>query len=217
MKIIWVVIILMVAVRLQAQNRIYGLVKDSLNTPIPFASVYLAKTTYGTIANENGNYNLTVPTEGTYELIVSSIGYLSNSQIIKLTGQDQQLNVRLAERPILIKEVTVKEKDKNRPQNYELFLKCFMGISQFSPFTTIENSKDLIVYRDSENKYLIAWSTKPLVITNSALGYKIIYDLKYFRYELSGKHLRFSGDYYFIDISNHKRANSRIVRRQKIT
>lgn len=204
------------SVNLQAQTTLTGLVTDSLNQPIPYASVYLAKTTFGTMTNEKGAYSLSAPAEGTYELTASYIGYESQSQLIKLNASDKPINFRLRERPILIKEVTVKEKDKNRPQNYALFQKCFIGKSTYSPYCTIENSKDLIVYRDSENKNLIAYSIRPLIITNSALGYKIFYDLRYFRYDLQNEHLRFAGYYYFKDISNQKRANSRTMRNRLI-
>lgn len=207
---------LILSVNLQAQVSLTGMVTDSLHVPIPYASVFLAKTTYGTITNEKGAYNLVIPKEGTYELIVSCLGYQSLSQKIKLNGENKQMDFWLTERPIVIKEIIVKEKDKNRPQNYAKFLRCFIGMSTNSPYCTIENSKDLVVYRDSEEKNLIAYSKKPLVITNSALGYKIIYDLKSFRYEQSKGHLQFSGNYYFIDISNQKRANSRTNRNRLI-
>ena len=211
--IVWWVIL---SATLQAQTTLSGMVTDSLNIPIPYASVYLAKTTYGNITTEKGTYSLTIPEEGTYELVASSIGYESETRRIKLKGQQMQINFSLKERPILIKEVTVKDKDKNRPQNYEKFLRCFIGMSAHSPYCTIDNPKDLVVYRDSEEKNLIAYSKQPLIITNSALGYKIMYDLKYFKHEPSNGHLQFSGHYYFIDISNQKRANSRINRNRLI-
>lgn len=204
------------SVNLQAQTTLRGFVTDSLNRPVPYASVYLAKSTFGTTANEKGQYSLSIHLQGTYELIASCMGYESQSQQIKLNGQEKHIDFRLKERPILMKEVTVKDKDKKRPENYALFLKCFIGKSTYAPYCTIENSKDLIVYRDTEEKNLIAYSKKPLIITNSALGYKIIYDLKYFKYENISKHLQFSGNYYYIDISNQKRPNSRTNRNRLI-
>lgn len=205
-----------ISLHLKGQTIVTGTVTDSLNIPVPYASVYLAKTTFGTIASEKGTYSLSAPSEGTYELIASCMGYETQSRLAKLKGQEKHIDFRLNERPIIIKEVIVKDKDKNRQQNYAKFLRCFIGMSIHSPYCTIENSKDLIVYRDSEEQNLIAYSKKPLIITNSALGYKILYDLKYFKYEQSSGHLQFSGNYYFIDISNQKRANSRTNRNRLI-
>jgi hypothetical protein len=102
----------------------------------------------------------------------------------------------------------VKGKDGNRRENYELFKKCFIGETANAPYCTIQNAKELIVYRKSNDSNLVAYSVKPLIIKNSAFGYEIVYDLKTFHYNLHTKHLRFSGDYYFQDISNHKRKNS---------
>jgi hypothetical protein len=145
-------------------------------------------------------------------LIASCVGYKSHSQIITPESGNQKINFKLSKRTFLISEVTVKGKDKNRRENYDQFKKCFIGRTGNSPYCTIENPKDLVVYRKSDGVELIAYSVNPLIITNSALEYKIIYDLKNFSYNLNTKHLRFSGNYYFQDISNQKRKNSRTNR-----
>ena len=110
----------------------------------------------------------------------------------------------------------VKGKDPNRPQNYAEFLKCFIGRTENATFCTIENQTDLILYRDTTDNNLIAYSVKPLIITNLSFGYKIIYDLEHFRYNLTTKHLRFSGKCYFQDISNQKWGNSRTKRNRSM-
>lgn len=209
-----VVLFLLVSGNLIAQTILKGVVTDSMNVPIPNAVVYLSKTTIGVLTNDKGAYSLTIPEDGAYELIGSCVGYKSHSQIIKSGGIDNKIDIQLSIHAILIKEVLVKGKDRNRRENYKLFVKCFMGKTINAPYCTIENSKDLIVYRDSKDSNLIAYSVKPLIITNSALGYKIIYDLKSFRYNLHNQHLSFLGDCFFQDISNHKRKNSNTKRRR---
>jgi hypothetical protein len=193
---------------LQAQTILTGVVTDLANSPIPYSTVYLSKTTIGVTANEKGAYTLTIPEDGVYELIASCVGFESHSQIIKADGTIIKLNIKLPERNVLINEVTVKDKDRNRRKNYEQFKKCFIGETANAPYCTIQNAKDLVVYRKSNDSNLVAYSVKPLIITNSALGYEIIYNLKNFHYNLHTQHLRFSGDYYFQDISNKKRKNS---------
>ena len=217
MKIlVWLTFLFLIHFMLQAQTTITGVVSDSSDNPIPNATVYLSKTTFGVLADAAGTYSLKIPQNGTYELITSCVGYKTHSQIIKADGADKTINIKLQERKILIQEVTVKDKDRNRRKNYELFKICFIGVTQNAPFCTIENPKDLIVYRESSGINMIAYSTKPLIITNSALGYRIIYQLENFMYNLNTKHLRFSGDYYFQDISNQKAKNSRTDRNRLI-
>ena len=205
----WLTFFFLIHFTLQSQTKITGVVTDLSNTPIPYATVYLSKTTVGVLANEKGAFSLTIPQDGVYELKISCIGFVSHTQIIKADGTNKKLNIKLPERIVLIKEIMVKGKDRNRRKNYELFKKCFIGKTSNAPFCTIQNHKDLIVYRESNDSNLVAYSVKPLIITNSAFGYKIIYDLISFRYNLKTGHLRFSGDYYFQDISNQKRENSR--------
>lgn len=202
---------------LNAQTIISGIVKDQAQKPIPYASVYLSQTTMGAITNDKGAYSLNIPNNGTYELIGSCVGYESFSQIIKAGGRSTTLNIVLPERTIMIREVTVMEKDVSRPQNFELFKTLFLGSSYSASLCKIKNQEDLIVYRDSQDSNLIAYSVKPLLIINSFLGYKIHYDLKYFRLNLHDHRLRLAGDYYFEDRTNPKRVNLQTNKNRLLT
>ena len=72
---------------LDAQTIISGIITDSSNLPIPFASVYLSKTTIGTTTSNEGNYTLTIPQDGEYELIASCIGYNASSRVLSAGGK----------------------------------------------------------------------------------------------------------------------------------
>ena len=200
----------------QAQTTITGTVKDSLSTPIPYATVYLSKTSFGVQANEKGEYLLKIPENGTYELVASCVGYKSNSQILKVEGINKEISIKLSEQIALVNEVSIYGKDRNRPLNYNLFLSCFIGNTTNSPFCTILNPKDLIVYQESEGDNLKAYSVRPLIIKNSSFGYKIIYDLIDFQYNLLTRQYKFSGSYYFQDITKPKKKNTRTMRNRLI-
>jgi hypothetical protein len=200
----------------QSQTTITGTVKDSLSTPIPYATVYLSKTSFGVLANEKGEYLLKIPDNGTYELVASCVGYKSYSQTIKVEGIYKEINIRLYEHIALVNEVSIKGKDLNRKQNYNLFLKFFIGKTTNSPFCTIKNPEDLIVYHESEGNNLKAYSKQPLIIINSALGYKIIYDLINFQCNPITGQFRYSGNYYFKDITKPKKKNTRTMQRRLI-
>lgn len=199
-----------------AQTSITGIVTNDAKSPIPYATVFLSKTTVGVLANQFGVYTINIPQNGTYEMIASCVGYHSRSQIINANGSNKTINIQLREKTIEIKEVVVHGKDRNRQMNYELFLKNFIGRTVNSPYCNILNPKELIIYRTSNDSNLIAYSKKPLIIENSGLGYKIIYDLKRFNYNLKTKNLRFSGDYYFQDIAIGKRQYHKIPRNRLI-
>jgi hypothetical protein len=172
---------------------ITGVVTDSLNNPIPSASVYLSKTTEGTYTDNNGVYSLNIPREGFYEMIISCIGYKLNSQVINVKGKMQKINVTLSRKFFLLDEVTIEANDKNRRSNFSQFVKYFIGETINSQSCKIINPEDLHLYRDTENSLLKGFSHKPLIIENKALGYTIIYDLTDFSYNYKTKRVSFSG------------------------
>jgi hypothetical protein len=194
-----------------AQNIVTGVVTDSLNNPIPFASVYLSKTTIGVLTNNNGAYSLIVPQQGVYEMITSCLGYKLNSQIINAEGRNQTINIKLKINVIRLNEVTVKSNSKSRRKNYAQFIKAFIGETDNSLFCKIVNPEDLRLYtgfyKDSENNILKGYSAKPLIIENRALGYTINYDLIDFSYNYETGLLRFSGYNYFQPLNGTLRRN----------
>ncbi|HEY8399746.1 MAG TPA: carboxypeptidase-like regulatory domain-containing protein, partial [Cytophagaceae bacterium] len=57
------------------QRRIMGKVRNTDNVPLSKVSVLIRGTNIGTLTNEKGEYEITIPQEGV--LIFSSIGYVS--------------------------------------------------------------------------------------------------------------------------------------------
>lgn len=144
-----------------------------------------------------GVYTLKIPQEGKYELIASSLGYKTRSQVISADSIPLQINIKLENQDIVLSEVIIKAKDVNRPQNYKLFIKNFIGTTPNARLCTIENPKDVIIYLDYKDSILKALSVRPLVITNKALGYTINYELNDFQLNLKTGHFSFSGNHYF--------------------
>ena len=59
----------------QAQIRLTGQVRDALSQrPLPYASVFLANTTYGTTTDSTGHFVLTGMPGGQYEFMASYLG-----------------------------------------------------------------------------------------------------------------------------------------------
>jgi hypothetical protein len=201
--------ILFLSFNLNAQTIITGYVTDSLNKPIPSASVYLSKTTIGTSTDSDGTYSLTIPQNGVYELIFSSIGYKTYSQTLSADGRLQKINIILSLKVIPLNEVTVKSKDKNRLKNLSQFTRLFLGETNNAQSCKLINPEDLHLYFNSQTKILKGFSTKPLEIENKALGYNIIYELADFTFNTETGFLRFSGNQYFQLIHGNPRSDKK--------
>lgn len=197
LKIIFLFILLFSISGLHAQTTITGSVTDSSNNSIPFATVYLSNTTIGTTANYDGIYTLTIPRDGEYDLVTSCVGFTTNIKTFHAEGKPQTLNTRLKANIILIDEVTVAAKDKNRVKSYGQFFRLFIGESLFAQSCRILNMEDLRLYHDVQDNIVKGYSTNPLRIENKALGYLITYDLTDFSYNQQSKILKFSGSQYF--------------------
>lgn len=190
---------------LNAQTTIAGSVTDSLNNPIPFASVYLSNTTIGAITDNKGAYSLSFPQEGIFELITSCIGYKTYSKTIHAENKSLLINVKLKVNSVSLDEVTIKAKSKNRIKNYSQFIKLFIGESVNAQNCTIVNLDDLRLYQDSQGNITKGYSVKPLKIENKALGYTITYDLTDFSYNQTTKILRFLGGQFFQPLKGSSR------------
>ena len=197
---------------LYGQTEITGNVTDSLNNPIPFASVYLSRTTIGTLTSNNGSYALKVPQNGAYELIISAVGFKSYSQKVYTEGRKISINAKLSVQSVILKEVTISSRDKNRLENYSRFKRMFLGETINSQSCRIENPEDLKLNFDFDKGILKGYSLKPLRVVNKALGYTVIYDLMDFSFDNNSGVLRFSGNHYFQPLAGTKSSNKRWTR-----
>jgi len=188
-----------------SQTTISGVVIDSLNNPIPFANVYLSKTTFGAVTDSNGKFSLKIRENGYYELIASCIGYISYEQNFYAEGEECILNIKLSTQYIRLNEVTIKASEKLKKKYYNLFVKQFIGESQNSYLCRILNKEDLHLYKDPQTDILKGFSVKHIKIENKALGYNIICELKDFSYDPDNYIFQYAGNYYFQPLNGSKR------------
>lgn len=203
------VLLVILCYNLRAQTTVTGILTDSLNKPIPFASVYLSKTTFGTITNNEGFYSLIVPRDGVYELTTSCIGYKPKSYSIITDGFKQKINIKLSLSMIQLEEVIINARAKIKVKNLTKFDKLFLGETVNAQNCRILNPNDIHLFKDPETNILKGYSVKPVKIENKALGYTIIYDLTDFVYDSESDFLRFSGNYYFQPSNGNSRNNKK--------
>ncbi|EAS20124.1 outer membrane protein [Flavobacteria bacterium BBFL7] len=69
-----------------AQAQLSGTLYDDKKEPIAFASIYVEGTYIGTTTNNSGQYTLTFPENGTYNVVFKSLGY--KTQVVQIVFND---------------------------------------------------------------------------------------------------------------------------------
>jgi hypothetical protein len=147
--------------------------------PLPYASVYLNYTTYGTYSDDHGKFQLTGIPVGEYDLIISFIGHRPYQQRIVLAeGESYKLTVRLAVDEL--QEVLIKsERDEEWEKQLKKFTRLFIGTSANAKECRILNPW-VLSFQEFPGGALMAKASQPLEIENMAMGYRLSYQLTNF-------------------------------------
>ncbi len=107
----------------QATTHLYGTVKDEKSNAIIGASVFFENTNIGTQTDANGNYHIANIAPGSYNLVVSYIGYKSQTRyniIVKSRG-NPTYNFILKKRTEVLNEVVLSNSNRiSRPKETPL-------------------------------------------------------------------------------------------------
>jgi hypothetical protein len=162
-----------------AQIKITGQVLDmTTKKPVANASVFITNTTIGTKADDNGQFTLWKVKQGSYDLVISIIGYETYSFKINAGIADIDLKgIEIIPKSILLNEVKIKP-DPNWENNYMIFKREFLG--RYATECKILNPKVIDLRYDAETRQLIASSYDFIEIENKKLGYKLKYLLHEF-------------------------------------
>lgn len=90
----------------QQQFILSGRITDADNKIIPFTSVYIRNSTYGTTANEYGRYGLKL-SPGEYNVIYRFVGFKEKTVKITVTNKDVENNVQLQDEIFLLNQVNI--------------------------------------------------------------------------------------------------------------
>ena len=110
-------------------NSISGKVISEGKT-LPYVNVYLKKTTLGTVTNENGFFQIKNITNGTYTVVISSVGFESKYEKITFSGdknivQNFSLNENNFLEEIVISGTLKPVTKSNSPVPVEVYSKTF--------------------------------------------------------------------------------------------
>jgi hypothetical protein len=162
-----------------AQAPITGTVRDSVtHLPVAFASVFLANTTLGVMANEHGFFALERVPAGSYTLVASYVGYRLAKRSLVVTAAPQTVTLQLPPGANQLGEVVVRGR-KVKPQaslaDYQRFVELFLGRTTFSQQCSIRNRDGVVVNYAADKRELTATADNFLQVDNLALGYRIKY------------------------------------------
>jgi hypothetical protein len=168
------------------------------NTNIPIiATIYFSGTFVGTMSDLSGNFDLDISKNASMPLTISSIGYYS----VTLTdfSTHKPLIIYMTPKVFEVNEVVISAKSlaKRRIANINLFKKIFLGSSNNSRNCKIINENDITFKYSNDRDTLKAFASKPLLINNMSLGYKITYYLDRFDYSKKNKSMLFAGNLVF--------------------
>lgn len=117
----------------QGSATIFGIITDSLGTPVDLVNITIPESSSGTMSDENGRYHLVVPADKEMQLLFSCVGFVSQSQKIYLRkNEKREISVRLMLSEKRIDEVTILAKQDKYSNIEKLVIKDIKFIPDVS-------------------------------------------------------------------------------------
>jgi hypothetical protein len=162
-----------------------NVIDQSTGMPLSLVNVFLANTTKGTTTNKLGAYRIGQIPFGSYELVVSMMGYEIQTVRMELAKPDTTtMNFRLVPRIIPMEAVVMEAAEEAEwKKNLEIFKEAFFGNTKNALKCEILNP-EVLDFEIRKSPYLFtATAREPLQIINWALGYRIHAILMSFKLE----------------------------------
>ncbi|MEM6843332.1 MAG: TonB-dependent receptor [Bacteroidota bacterium] len=133
-----------------------GTVTDNDNNPVPGLNAALEGTTLGSITDVDGTFTIADIPTGSYELIVSGVGYQTQQQFVEVrSGQTTQLEFTLQPSLTQLQEVEITGRKETTYQNEVSFLATktatpLQDVPQAVSYVTKEIIQDQQAYRTAD-------------------------------------------------------------------
>lgn len=184
-------ILVMLTCWLHAQTITGKVYRAGTDSVIAGATVYYGGSMAGTTTNNKGQFELQARQQQ-IPVIVSCVGYFSSTVTYK---PGMPLVVYLKPKTEQLHTVTIRADGMNRDEEIRLFIREFIGISDYALSCTIVNMDDIDLFYDKKTETLTASCDKPIIIINKKLGYTITYYLDDF--VKNPRTVHFAGNYIF--------------------
>ncbi|WP_452230824.1 carboxypeptidase-like regulatory domain-containing protein [Lacinutrix sp. MEBiC02404] len=147
--------------------------------PLESVSIYFDNTTIGAVTNNKGYFKIDYSSNTTSPLVISYLGY---KKIINQEYKPKEDYVFYLEEDLnSLDEVVLEVKDEwSRTKKMKEFKEQFLGSTKNAKSCKILNEADITLYYNSPKKQLVAYASKPIIVLNKSLNYKIKYDLQEF-------------------------------------
>lgn len=178
---------------------ITGAVVDAqTGLPLEDAHVFIASSMIGTATDAAGAFRLSAVPAGAHRLFISMVGYESAERdSLFRAATAYHINIQLAPTVVEMGEVVVNAREARRWQRQLLkFERMFLGETKNAAFAKILNPA-VLSFSSRWGKFT-ASAAEPLVIENTALGYRMQYFLKEF--ESSGGTIKWDGEPLFAEL-----------------
>ena len=187
---------------LEAQQVVKGRIIDDYDgSPLINASILISNTTVRTSSDKSGNYSITFPGEGSFEIVVSHIGYRSIFYKVDLPDPLHIINHALSVNEMEIKEVIVTpESNKNRQKHIDLFWNKILGEKPSKKGLEVLNPETMSYILDNDS-ILEAWCYDPVDIINHQTGFRILYTLHSFQHNYIDNCTEYYGAPYFEELA----------------
>ncbi len=190
---------IVLAQNLSAQQTLKGIVRgkvvdDSTNLSLPFTNIFIANSTIGTFTDSTGRFQIKDVPYGIHKFVASIVGYVPQIVTMHITDTTaHNIVFRLKLQNIQLLSVNI---EGSEPKEWKLhlqkFLTEFFGSTSNAKKCKLLNPEVLDFAEDERTSEFVATVREPLIIENHALGYRLSYYLKYFKY--TKKALQFFGE-----------------------
>lgn len=89
-------------------SQVKGKITDSDGLPLPYAAIYIDGTSYGTLSNVDGFYELDLNIPGKYKINYQYVGYQDIQMTANYTNKPLEINVIMRDDQLLLNEVVIK-------------------------------------------------------------------------------------------------------------
>ena len=119
-------IIISITASAQKNYIISGTVKNAKGQPLISATVFIASSQKSTSTNTTGAFSIGNLNPGTYQIVISNVGYTSVKHDVTIRDKSAVLDTLLQERSVTLDEVVIGD-DSQRKGFIKTFTKYFLG------------------------------------------------------------------------------------------
>ena len=90
-----------------------GSVKAENGEPLAYTTIFVKQTGSGTTTNENGDYEISLPAAGRYEIVFQYLGYETAERVAVVSTDFVEINVTLKTQVTVLPTVTINAEDED--------------------------------------------------------------------------------------------------------